>query len=155
MRSPIFVRAMTCRTKRQPLRVPRALDGVTGRLRASRAERARLTSHPHPFRQAPSWPSKIAICTPATFSTGDGPTWLMVVRAFREPDGAWAVDPIGGGAGRGPNRSRPWVNFTARGGRRNDFAGGGEVIGEDFRLAPPKCYAFRRTDQPYCSPRRA
>ena len=42
-----------------------------------------------------------------TFSTGDGPTWLMVVRAFREPDGAWAVDPIGGGAGRGPNRSRP------------------------------------------------
>lgn len=42
-----------------------------------------------------------------TFGTGDGPTWLMVVRAFREPDGAWAVDTIGGGAGRGPNRSRP------------------------------------------------
>ena len=68
----------------------------------------------------------------ATLSTGDGPMWLMVVRVFGEPDGACVVYPIGGGVGRGPNRSRPWVNFTARGGRTGtDFAGGGEVIGED------------------------
>jgi hypothetical protein len=71
-----------------------------------------------------------------SFRTGDGPPWLMVVRAFQRPDGAWEADPIGGGAGRGPARSWPWVNFTARGGRTGgDFAGGGEVIGEGSDLA--------------------
>ena len=71
-----------------------------------------------------------------SFSRRDGPPWLMVVRAFQGPDGAWAADPIGGGVGRGPSRPRPWVNFTARGGRAgSDFAGGGEVIGEGSELA--------------------
>jgi hypothetical protein len=70
-----------------------------------------------------------------SFSTGDGPPWLMVVRAFQGPDGAWAADPIGGGAGPGPRRRLPWVNFTARGGRTgSDFTGGGEVIGEGCEL---------------------
>ena len=70
------------------------------------------------------------------FSRKDRPTWLMVVRAFQGPDGAWLADPIGGGAGRGLSRPRPWVNFTARGGRTSsDFAGGGEVIGEGSDLA--------------------
>ena len=71
-----------------------------------------------------------------SFRTGDTPPWLMVVRAFQGPDGAWAADPIGGGDGQSPKRPRPWVNFTARGGRTGSgFAGGGEVIGEGSELA--------------------
>jgi hypothetical protein len=71
-----------------------------------------------------------------SFSTGDGPPRLMVVRAFQGPDGAWTADPVGGGAGLGPSRPRPWVNFTARGGRTgSDFAAGGEIIGEGSERA--------------------
>ena len=72
-----------------------------------------------------------------SFSTGDGPAWLMTVRAFPGPDGAWVVDPIGGGAGPGgPRHPRPWVNFAARGGQTaSDFVVGGELIGEGSEFA--------------------
>ncbi len=66
-----------------------------------------------------------------SFRATDGPPRFIVVRAFQAPDGTWAADPVGGEAGPGPRRLRPWVNFTARGGpTASDFAGGGEVIGE-------------------------
>lgn len=72
-----------------------------------------------------------------SFSSGDEPAWLMIVRAFQGQDGAWVVDPIGGGAGPGgPRHPRPWVNFAARGGQTaSDFVAGGELIGEGSKLA--------------------
>lgn len=45
-------------------------------------------------------------------------------------------EPIGGGAGAGPWRPTPWVNFAARGGHNaSDFVAGGELIGEGSERA--------------------
>ncbi len=53
----------------------------------------------------------------------------MLVRTWEEPDGSWAASPIGGGGGRQPYRSRPWVNFTAEW-NAQQFAAGGQVTGQ-------------------------
>lgn len=40
-----------------------------------------------------------------SFSTGEGPPWLMIVRAFQGPDSTWVVAPLPGA--RTPGRRRP------------------------------------------------
>ena len=52
------------------------------------------------------------------FINRDGKSEQWLVRAWQGPDGAWTADPIGGGSGAGPYRSRPWVNFAATWGGR-------------------------------------
>lgn len=68
------------------------------------------------------------------FATRGGSPRSVVLRTWREPGGAWAVGPIGGGGGPGPYRSRPWVNFTAQF-RTDLFAAGGEVTGDGAEQA--------------------
>lgn len=57
---------------------------------------------------------------------------VSVIRTWQEPDGSWAIAPLGGGGrgrGRGPSRRpKPWVNFTAGFGP-DGFAAGGDVEG--------------------------
>lgn len=68
------------------------------------------------------------------FATHDGRSQHMVIRTWQEPDGAWVAAPIGGGAGRGPYRDRPWVNFAAQW-NAHLFAAGGHVIGQGAQAA--------------------
>jgi hypothetical protein len=68
------------------------------------------------------------------FATRDGQAQSMVVRTWQEPDGSWAAEFIGGGGGREPRRSRPWVNFAA-GWNAQQFSAGGHVIGQGAEAA--------------------
>lgn len=63
------------------------------------------------------------------FITRDGRPQEMLARTWQEPDGSWVAAPIGGGDGRGPYRSRPWVNFAAQWNAQL-FAAGGHVTGQ-------------------------
>jgi hypothetical protein len=65
----------------------------------------------------------------ADFATRDGQAQHMLVRTWQEPDGSWVADPIGGGGGEGPHRSRLWVNFAAQW-NAQQFAAGGHVTGQ-------------------------
>ena len=58
----------------------------------------------------------------------------MLVRAWQQPDGTWVADPIGGGGGADPYRTRPWVNFAATWNAQM-FAAGGNVTGHDAEAA--------------------
>jgi hypothetical protein len=62
--------------------------------------------------------------------------WNMdvLVKTWREDDETWKVHSVGGGAGRHPYRSQPWVNFVAGFGR-HDFTGGGHVVGDGAEKA--------------------
>jgi hypothetical protein len=55
--------------------------------------------------------------------------WTMhdLIKTWQEPENAWRVHVLGGGAGPDPHRSRPWVNFCAGFGPQ-DFSGGGHVV---------------------------
>lgn len=68
------------------------------------------------------------------FVTRDGRPQNMLVRTWQEPDGSWAAAPIGGGGGRQPHRSRPWVNFAAQW-NAQQFAAGGQVTGQGAEAA--------------------
>lgn len=68
------------------------------------------------------------------FVTRDGRPEEMLVRTWQEPDGSWVTAPIGGGGGRQPYRSRPWVNFAARW-NKHLFAAGGQVTGQGAEAA--------------------
>jgi hypothetical protein len=70
----------------------------------------------------------------AEFATRGGQPQHILVRTWQEPDGSWVADPIGGGAGAGPHRTRPWVNFAA-GWNTDLFAAGGQVIGDGAQAA--------------------
>jgi hypothetical protein len=70
----------------------------------------------------------------AEFVTRGGQPQHMLVRTWQEPDGSWVADPIGGGGGAGPHRTRPWVNFAA-GWNTDLFAAGGQVIGDGAEAA--------------------
>jgi hypothetical protein len=56
------------------------------------------------------------------------------LRTWREPGAPRAISPIGEGGRPGPDRRRPWVNFTARF-RTDSVRGGGEVIGDGAEQA--------------------
>lgn len=64
------------------------------------------------------------------FATREGRHQHMLIRTRRQAGGSWVADPIGGGAGLGPNRPRPWVNFAAQW-NTNLFAAGGPVTGAE------------------------
>jgi hypothetical protein len=68
-----------------------------------------------------------------TFDTREHSQVTMILRAWPEPGGTWAVCSIGGG-GPGPHRSEPWVNFAAQLGA-DSFAAGGDVIGDGAEQA--------------------
>lgn len=68
------------------------------------------------------------------FATRGGQARRMLVRTWQEPDGSWAAVSIGGGGGRVPHRSRPWVNFAA-GWNAQQFAAGGHVAGQGAEAA--------------------
>ena len=68
------------------------------------------------------------------FVTRDGHPQHMLARTWQEPDGSWVAAPIGGGGGRQPYRSRPWVNFVAAWNAQL-FAAGGQVTGQDAETA--------------------
>ena len=62
--------------------------------------------------------------------------WTMhdLIKTWQEPEGAWRVHVLGGGAGPDPHRTRPWVNFCAGFGSQ-DFSGGGRVAGDGAEKA--------------------
>ena len=65
------------------------------------------------------------------------PRWRPGIRGSPDLAGAvgtWAISPIGEGGRPGPDRRRPWVNFTARF-RTGSLRGGGEVIGDGAEQA--------------------
>jgi len=69
-----------------------------------------------------------------SFTSHRGLAEVLVIRTWQDPDGSWAIAPIGGG-GRGPSRrSKPWVNFTAGFGP-DGFAAGGDVEGTGSEMA--------------------
>jgi hypothetical protein len=68
------------------------------------------------------------------FATSDGQARHMLVRTWQDPDGSWAVQPVGGGGGKGPRRNRPWVNFAAAW-NAQQFAAGGHVTGQGAEAA--------------------
>jgi hypothetical protein len=68
------------------------------------------------------------------FTGRDGRQERWLVRTWQGPGGSWMADPIGGGSGAGPYRSKPWVNFAAQWGA-DRFAAGGEVIGQGAEAA--------------------
>ena len=70
----------------------------------------------------------------AAFTTRDGQARHMLVRTWQRPGGSWAAEPIGGGGGGEPGRSRPRVNFAA-GWDAQQFAAGGHVIGQRAEAA--------------------
>lgn len=70
----------------------------------------------------------------AHFATRSSQARRMLLRTWQQPDGSWAADPIGGGGGQDPYRSRPWVNFAA-GWNEHLFAAGGHVTGQDAPAA--------------------
>ena len=57
-----------------------------------------------------------------------------LIKTWQEPEGAWRVHVLGGGAGPDPHRTRPWVNFCAGFGPQ-DFSGGGHVVGDGAEKA--------------------
>jgi hypothetical protein len=63
-----------------------------------------------------------------TYATTAGRQIDAVIRTWQNEDASWVVAPVGGGSGRDPQRSSPWVNFTAGWSARSFFAGG-HVIG--------------------------
>jgi len=89
---------------------------------------ARSTIH---FRKTRAYPSCqlhfVSYRTPA------GSPRDLALRTWQNPDGAWSVGVIGGGAGS-PARSRPWVNLVAQW-NAELFAGGGEVMGDGAEVA--------------------
>jgi hypothetical protein len=68
------------------------------------------------------------------FLTRDGHPQNLLARTWQEPDGTWVAAPIGGGAGGGPYRSKPWVNFAAQWNAQL-FAAGGPVTGQGAEAA--------------------
>jgi len=62
--------------------------------------------------------------------------WGMhsLIKTWQDEDGGWRAHSLGGGAGPGPNRRRPWVNFCAGFGPES-FTGGGHVVGEGAEKA--------------------
>jgi hypothetical protein len=68
------------------------------------------------------------------FVTRDRRPQHMLARTWQEPDGSWVAAPIGGGGGRQPYRSRPWVNFAAQWNAQL-FAAGGHVTGQGAEAA--------------------
>jgi len=68
------------------------------------------------------------------FATREGRREHLLVRTWQEPDGSWTADPIGGGSGGEPYRSKPWVNFAAQWNAQL-FAAGGHVTGQGAEQA--------------------
>lgn len=64
-----------------------------------------------------------------TFTNHGGMSMHELITSWQEVDGSWQVHSCGGGGGRHPRRSQPWVNFTAAFGAES-FTGGGWVIGD-------------------------
>ena len=58
----------------------------------------------------------------------EGTPMEEAIRTWQQPDGSWAVAPVGGGGGPGPYRPTPWINFTAGFGP-GGFSAGGRVEG--------------------------
>ena len=85
----------------------------------------------------------------AEFATRDGHPRCMLLRTWQQPDGSWAADPIGGGSGGHPYRSRPWVNFAA-GWNEQRFTAGGHVTGQGAEAARLVRLTFRA--RPECLP---
>jgi hypothetical protein len=62
-----------------------------------------------------------------TYTTTAGRQMDAVIRTCQNEDATWVVALVGRGSGRDPQRSSPWVNFTA-GWSARSFFGGGHVI---------------------------
>jgi len=69
-----------------------------------------------------------------TFVDHRGRTMRDLIKTWQEPEGAWRVHVLGGGAGPDPHRTRPWVSVCAGFGPR-DFSGGGHVAGDGAERA--------------------
>lgn len=68
------------------------------------------------------------------FATRDGQARRMLIRTRQRPDGSWLAEPVGGGGGRDPRRSRPWVNVAATW-NAQQFSAGGHVTGQGAEAA--------------------
>lgn len=64
-----------------------------------------------------------------SFTNHRGMSMHELIKSWQEDDVSWGVHSCGGGGGRHPRRSQPWVNFTA-GFAAENFTGGGWVIGD-------------------------